>query len=200
MPYPHPGFTTYDALLVFTPGHLLLGRFKHQARWPSQSGNKTAGKGTAIRGVSGPPSLCAFPADRTPRQSAVPPRQLWYRITNRKPRCHNVVAYPLYSSSPAHVSACRPSTQHPPDDCGNSNESVFRCQIEGRAARFLKARVASHGAASHSGKERESGRADLNRGPLEPHSSALPGCATPRTHCDYSAILAYVQMHSCSSA
>ena len=26
-----------------------------------------------------------------------------------------------------------------------------------------------------------SGRADLNRRPLEPHSSALPGCATPRT-------------------
>jgi hypothetical protein len=26
-----------------------------------------------------------------------------------------------------------------------------------------------------------SGRPDLNRGPLEPHSSALPGCATPRS-------------------
>jgi hypothetical protein len=26
----------------------------------------------------------------------------------------------------------------------------------------------------------QSGRTDLNRGPLEPHSSALPDCATPR--------------------
>ncbi len=32
------------------------------------------------------------------------------------------------------------------------------------------------------GMRGESGRPDLNRRPLEPHSSALPGCATPRMH------------------
>jgi hypothetical protein len=35
------------------------------------------------------------------------------------------------------------------------------------------------------GVSSESGRADLNRRPLQPHCSALPDCATPRRLCDY---------------
>jgi hypothetical protein len=34
-----------------------------------------------------------------------------------------------------------------------------------------------------------SGRRDLNPGPSEPHSDALPGCATPRQGAQYSAVV-----------
>ena len=34
-----------------------------------------------------------------------------------------------------------------------------------------------------------SGRLDLNQRPLEPHSSALPGCATPRFNTNYPIIV-----------